>query len=302
MPGSTTGPKDLQRLFKIFRLIKLLSAPPYYTVATLAQRLDTSKKTIYNYLELLESIGLEPDVNRHHQYFLPLERRNNLPEGLGVDEARFLQEMLWQLPDTDPRRNQLLLWLNKQYAVGPIIENLTRYTPSEHRDRLTRAIEEKQRIRLINYRGANGKISSRYGEPIAFQKNFTYIYVYDLEIEDYRQFHLNRIGYVELTGEPIELEHTQAIPDIFGWTGNRWYYLKLELTTRAHQLLLEEYPESKPFIAPLRDSKFFTDLRVRGFPGIGRWCLGLCAEVQVMPDGDGEEFIKYLNERWGEGF
>lgn len=290
--------RELPKLFRVFNLIKLLSAPPYYTVKELAPRLEVSQKTVYNYLGLLEDIGLEPDVNRHNQYFLPLERRSNLSDGLGVEEAKYLQEMLWQMPDADHRRNQLLLWLNKQYAIGPVVESLTRYTPSEHRTLLTTAIEDKSRVRLINYRDARGTISTRYVEPVAFQQDYTYIYVYDLEREGYRQFHLSRISYVELTKQAITGEHTQAIPDLFGWTGDRWYNVKLELTSRSKQLLLEEYPAVLPYVVALDKDRFLADLTVRGFEGVGRWVLGLCAEVSVLAGGDGVAFREYLNAKW----
>lgn len=35
-----SGPKDLKTLYRVFNLIKLMSAPPYYTVRQLAQRLE----------------------------------------------------------------------------------------------------------------------------------------------------------------------------------------------------------------------------------------------------------------------
>ncbi|CAH1002432.1 hypothetical protein LEM8419_03311 [Neolewinella maritima] len=290
--------RELPKLYRIFNLIKLLSAPPYYSVKELAARLDVSQKTVYNYLNLLEVIGYEPDVNKHNQYFLPLERRSNLADGLGVDEAKYLQEMLWQMPDTDHRRNQLLLWLNKQYAIGPVVESLTRYTPSEHRAVLTKAIENKLRVKLINYRDARGTITTRYVEPVAFQQDYTYVYVYDLDRKDYRQFHLSRISYVELTQQPITGEHTQAIPDLFGWTGDGWYNVKLELTSRSKQLLLEDYPAVRPYLTELDKDRFLADLTVRGFQGVGRWVLGLCAEVRVLAGGDGAAFREYLNGKW----
>ncbi len=298
LPRKENG--ELPKLYRIFTLIKLLSAPPYYTVKQLAHRLEVSKKTIYNYLKLLEVIGFEPDVNRYSQYFLPVELRKNVNDGLDIDSAKYLQEMLWQMPDSDQRRNQLLLWLNKQYAIGPVIENLTRYTPAEHRAQLTNALELGSRVRLTNYRDAAGKITTRYVEPVAFQRDYTYIYAYDLEREGYRQFHLGRIGYVELTQEPVTGEHTQAIPDLFGWTGNRWYNVKLDMTSRAGQLLLEEYPAARPYLAALPNERFLADLTVRGFPGIGRWVLGLCAEVKILGDGDGPAFRGYLNRKWSE--
>ena len=62
-------------------------------------------------------------------------------------------------------------------------------------------------------------------------------------------FTSGRISYVELTTEPVTGEHTQAVPDAFGWTGDRWYNVKLELTSRAQQLLLEDCPSVRPYVA-----------------------------------------------------
>lgn len=297
------GPKDLKSLYRIFNLIKLLSAPPYYKVVELAERLGVSKKTVYNYLKLLEAIGYEPDTNKHHQHFLPVDRDRKALDGLEVDGAKYLQEMLWQMPDSDHRRNQLLLWLNRQYAIGPVIENLTRYTPAEHRRRLTDALENNRRIRIINYRDAKGLLSaSRYLEPVAFQQDYTYIYAYDLDKEGYRQFHLGRIGYVEVLEEHREGSHIQALPDLFGWTGPVWLNVRLELTARAQQLLLEEYPQARQYLAQMTGGEWLADLPIKGFPGVGRWVLGLCEEVSVLEGGDGAAFREYLNGKWGEGF
>ena len=281
-----SAPKDLKSLYRIFNLIKLLSAPPYYRVTELADRLQVTKRTVYSYLQLLETIGYEPDKNKHHQYFLPVDRSRKPSDGLPIDDAKYLQEMLWQMPDNDQRRNQLLLWLNRQYAIGPVVETLTRYTPAEHRQRLTHALEKGTQVYLINYRSADGQISPRrWLDPVAFQRDYTYLYGFDIDKEAYRQFHLGRIGYVEVLDTAISRDHVQAIPDLFGWTGPKWLNVRLELTDRAKQLLLEEYPQAKPYVVPLTGGQWLADLRVKGFPGVGRWCLGLCAEVGVLEGG-----------------
>lgn len=298
-----SGPKDLQTVYRIFMFIRLLSAPPYHKATELAEKLGVSKRTIYNYIKLLEAIGYEPDADKDGRHFLPVDRSRNHEDGMDVEDATYLQEMLWQMPDTDSRRNQLLLWLNKQYATGPVIQRLTRYTPAEHRSLLTKAIEQGARVRLMNYRDAQGKISNRYAEPVAFQQDYTYIYVYDLDREAYRQFHLGRVGYVSLLeDDPVIGDHAQAIPDLFGWTGPRWYNLRLELSPRAQQLLLEEYPMARPYVVPLPGGQYLAELNVRNLVGVGRWVLGLCEEVGVLAGGDGEGFRIYLNAKFGEGF
>ena len=300
--SSDQGPADLKRMYRIFKFIQLLSAPPYYKVVDLAQRLDVSKKTVYNYINLLEEVGFQLDKNEHDQYFLSMDRRQRHEDELDVEQASYLQDMLWQMADKDPRRNQILRWINKQYSLGPVIETMTRYTPSEHRSKLTTALENKRRVKLMNYRSANGKVSNRYVEPVGFQQDYTYIYTFDLDRKEYRQFHLSRVGYIDILSEQIEQEHSHHLPDIFGWTGPTWKHILLELNPRAHQLLIEEYPGAKPNLTKISNECFQADFRIRGYPGIGRWCLGLCGDVRVLDDGDGKEFREYLNDKWAEGF
>ena len=295
----------LTTVYKVFRLIQLLSSTPYLKVPQLAERLDCADRTLYDYLKLLDRLGFEPDKDANDRYFLPVDRERTATGALDVDGARYLQEVLWQMPDDDERRNQLLLWLNEQYALGPVVERLTRYTPSQHRKQITKALEEGYRLRLYNYQGAGGALRTRYVEPVAFQQDYTYIYCFDLEgrvtDEDpgYRQFKLSRIGRVAvLEDDPITGDHAAYVPDVFGWTGTEWKNIRLELGPQARQLLLEEYPAVRPFVATVKGGRFVADLNVRGFTAIGRWTLGLAHDVRVLDGGSAVEFRKWLNERW----
>ena len=299
MPRST-----LTTIYKVFRLIQLLSSPPYLKVPQLAERLDCAPRTVYDYLKLLERLGFEPDSDKYDRYSIPLERERTATGALNLVNARYLHDALWQLPDSE-QRSQLLLWLNEQYALGPVVESLTQYTPSRHREQLLRALDKGHRVRLYNYRGSQGALRHRYVEPVAFQQDYTYIYCFDLEVDvteedpGYRQFKLTRIGRVDvLEDEPIEGDHAAYVPDVFGWTGMGWKNVRLELGPQAKQLLLEEYPAARPFVAEVRGGKFVADLNVRGFTAVGRWVMGLAHDVRVLPGGDGADFGDWLNGRW----
>lgn len=298
---SQSGPKELQKFYWVFRLIRLLSAPPYYTVKQLATMLDVSEKTIYNYLDLLESLDFQIDKNRHHQYYLHIEQNRRGDAPFDPEEASYLQELLWAAPDSDPRRNQLLLWLNRQYDLAPVVENLTRYTPAAHRERLREALEEGRRVRLRNYRNASGAIADRYLEPIAFQNDYQYLWAQDLDKGEPRQYRLSRIGYVEVLTEPITGDYSHVRPDLFGWTTGEWKYLQLLLSAQAEQLLREEYPAAKAHLSAARGGRCLLDVHVHGFEAIGRWVLGLCDQIEVLDTGDGVAFRGYLRGKWGEG-
>jgi proteasome accessory factor C len=286
---------DHQKLYRVFRLIQLLSQRPYRTVKQLAMILECGQKTAYRYIELLESVGYLIDKDEGNRYFLQMEALKG-PEGLiDTEEAIFLQEMLWQMPASDPLRDKILHKLNKQFTLRPIVQSLVKLQAYEHIHTIGKAIEMGRRVRLHNYHSAEGELSTKHMEPVEFQQGYTYLWAYDLDKQDYRQLKIERIGYVEFLEEKIEGKHDSRLPDLFGWTGKEWLPVKLRLSSRAHQLLVEEYPDARPFIRTSKGKAYF-DGMVRDWRGIGRFILGLPGEVEVVePEG----LKGYLRERVG---
>ena len=124
-------------------------------------------------------------------------------------------------------------------------------------------------------------------------ENYAYLWAYDLDRQDYRRFKLDRIGRVEILETRILLVHESRTADLFGWTGPQWLPLTLRLSTRAYQLLVEEFPAAKPFIRSSRGQLLF-DGMVRDWRGIGRFILGLPGEIEVLSPS---ELLDYLSQR-----
>ena len=177
--------------------------------------------------------------------------------------------------------------------MHPLVESLAKFQAFEHIRSLGQAIESGRRVRLHNYLSGDGNLETRYAEPVEFQQGYTYVWVYDLNRKDYRQLKIERIGNVEILDEPIEGQHESRTLDIFGWTGPQWLPVELRLTTRAAQLLLEEFPAARPFVRTAKGYTLF-DGMVRDWRGIGRFCLGLPGEIQVVSP---EAFRDYLRGR-----
>ncbi len=284
---------DQQKLYRVFRLIQLLSQRPYRTASHLAQLLEVSDKTVYRYLDLLQAVGYVIEKEAGHRYYLRLEIEPR-QDFLDKEEAAYLQELLWTSPAGAPYRDRLLHKLNRQYTLAPIAQSLTKFAVYEHIRALGAAIEANRQVMLRNYYApSSDTLRHRHVEPVEFMQNYTYLWAYDLEAEDYRQYKLERIGQVEILDQRISRDHESRVLDLFGWTGPEWLPVKLRLSPYAHNLLLEEYPDARPFLHAHKGAAYF-DGTVRDWRGIGRFVLGLPGEVEVVaPEG----FRAYLRER-----
>lgn len=283
---------ELQKLYRVFQLIRLISQPPYYTVQQLADRLEVATRSVYRYIDLLGKLGYGIDKLENNRYFLQVipDYSKDL---LDAEEAGYVHDLLWQAPDDDPRRNRLLLKMNRQFELMPVIQSLTKFAEYEHIKALSTAMETNVRVRLLNYLRSDGNIGNRYVEPVEFQENYTYVWCFDLDKQDYRQYKVNRIGRVEVLSEPIEGKHGGRSLDVFGWSGPTWLPVRLELTNHAAMLLREEYPAARPFLNSNKDLHVL-DLPVKDFRGIGRFVLSLPGEVTVL---ESEDFRAYLRGR-----
>jgi proteasome accessory factor C len=288
---------DQQKIYRVFRLIQLLSQPPYRTVKRLAEVLETTPRTVYRYIQLLESLGYQIDKKEGDRYFLQIEFTPT-DKLIDTEEAGFLQDLLWQAPASHPLRDRLLHKLNKQYVLAPLVQSQPRLAVHHHIRNLAIAIENNRRAVLLNYYApSSGSLGHRRVEPVEFKKGYTYLWAYDLDKKAYRQFKLDRIGEVELLDEPVEGDHESHAFDLFGWAGSRWLPVRLNLSGYAHKLLLEEFPDALPFVRTHKGQAIF-DGMVRDWRGIGRFILGLPGEIEVV---EPEELKEYLRKRVREG-
>lgn len=289
--------KDQQKLYRVFKLIRYLSQRPYRTLPKLAELLETSERTVYRYISLLESLDYLIDKDEHNRFFLHVDYQQDT-DLISIEEAGYLQDMLWQLPNESPYRDRLLHKLNQQFTLAPLVQSQNRLQVFEHIRILGHALEGNLRIRLQNYLKSDGEIRNAYGEPVEFQEGYTYLYMYDLDRQDYRQFKIERIGWVDVLDERITGDHASYSTDLFGLSGREWLPVRLSLSTRAYQLLVEEYPDARPFLRSHKGLTYF-DGTVRNFRGIGRFVLGLPGEIIV--EGS-EAFRAYLRERAERGW
>ena len=285
---------ELGKLLRIFRLIELLTSPPAKTTKQLAARLEVGRKSVERYYKLLERLGYYVDSDDKHRYFITVEKGGD--DRVDHGEAAYLNDLLTELQDDSPMRSSLLLKINKQYRLLPTIQTLQRNAQYAKLKELQRAADTKRVVHLHNYVAGDGKISPlRRIAVTGFTERNDRVKAFDLDKQAEREFTLARIGLLEVTEEDLPGEYPFYPNDLFGWPGKSWYHVRLRLSPRAHQLLREEYPASLGALTPDKEGGAVADLRLRGWPGCGRFVLSLPREVEVLQGGDGEGFRDYLN-------
>ena len=72
--------------------------------------------------------------------------------------------------------------------------------------------------------------------------------------------------------------------------------VKLELSLRAKNLLLEEFPLAEAFVHQEKE-KWVFDGVVGPLEGVGRFCIGLAKDVKVVDSPELEKYISdYIND------
>jgi predicted DNA-binding transcriptional regulator YafY len=295
-----TDRSETAKLERIFKLIELLSGPPYYKTADLARQLGCNRTTVERYYTLLERFGYQIDKDDRNRYFIFID--SGLDDSFSTEEAGFLNDLLRTAAETSPVSQGILLKLNRQYRLSPMVQSLQRNGDYVKLREIMRAASEGKIVHLLNYVGSAGKVSPLRRIAITgLSDRNRRIHAMDLEApagERSRQFILNRIGGVEVTNEAVPTDIRFADNDVFGWPGqDGWLDVTLVLSNRARLLLTEEYPTTLRDIHRQPDGTHTVNLRLRGFEAAGRWVLGLPGEVRVLPGGDGEDFRAYLRER-----
>lgn len=89
-------------------------------------------------------------------------------------------------------------------------------------------------------------------------------------------------------------QHMPFYTDLFHFSGEKQYQVKLLLGHLASSLLLEECPRAEKQLVLQDDGRYLLDTEVCSFKGVGRFVLGLFDDIEVV---DSPDFQRYLNER-----
>ena len=292
---------DQPKIERVLRLMKMMTSGNRYTVEQLAERLDTSYRSIYRYIDTFKEVGFvvhkeEGGVYRlgkESPYFKDISQLIHFTD----EEAHIVNQLIGALDDTNALKQNLRRKLSSVYNCTSLANSIVKGKNAENVNRIIEAIEEHRQVILHDYSSSHtGSKRDRLVEPIAFTTNYVQIWCYDTSDGKTKLFNTARIGEVEVleSAWQHEAEHKCGYIDIFRNMGFEQYRVQLRLGVMSHNLLLEEYPLAERDLTQVDETHWYFDTQVCNYAGIGRFVLGLAEDIEVI---DSPDFIDYLREK-----
>lgn len=296
---------DQPKLERLLKLMKLMTGNVNYTVDDLAERLDTSYRSIYRYIETFKRAGfvvhkLEGGVyklGKESRYFKDISQLVHFTD----EEAHIVNQLIEGLDDTNTLKQNLRKKLVTVYNCTAMASSIVKGRNAQNVNRLQEAIEEHRSVVLVDYASSNtGVARNRVVEPFGFTTNYVQVWCYEPESAMNKLFKVARIGAVEVLDEEWQYadRHDSGYIDIFRMTGFEQHRVCLRLGMLAHNLLVEEYPLAERDITATDDGAWLLDTRVCNYKGIGRFVLGLLDDVEIIDSPEFESHIRSILEQY----
>lgn len=292
---------DQPKIERLLRLMKMMTGANRYTVEELAERLDTSYRSIYRYIDTFKEVGFvvhKEDggvyrLGKESPYFKDISQLIHFTD----EEAHIVNQLIGALDDTNMLKQNLRRKLSSVYNCTSLANSIVKGKNAENVNRVIEAIEEHRQVVLHNYSSSHtGTKRDRVVEPISFTTNYVQIWCYDISDGKTKLFNTARIGDVELldTEWQHEAEHRCGQIDIFRNMGFEQMRVQLRLGVMSHNLLVEEYPLSERDLKQLDDTHWLLDTMVCNYAGIARFVIGLIEDIEII---DSPDLVAYLRTK-----
>ena len=297
---------DQPKIERMLRLMKMMSGNENYTITELSKKLDMSYRTVYRYIETFKASGFVVNKVRTNVYRIGKMPRSHVDMKnliyFSEEEAYIINDIINGLHDSNQLKSGLMKKLSAIYSCTSIADYVYSAETSVKIEKLGQAIREKKKVILKAYESANSQETrDRFIEPFEFTTNCLDVWAYDIEKCENRVFKISRIGEVVIIDDIWNHteRHQKSITDCFRISGFVQTPVKLELSIRAKNLLLEEYPLAEKDLKNV-DGKWILDTKVSGMEGVGRFVIGLAGDIKVIDSHElnayiQDFYIKYLN-------
>jgi predicted DNA-binding transcriptional regulator YafY len=290
---------EQQKILRVFKLINLLQSNIGKPVHRLAELLETDERTIYRYFKLLDALGFEV-VKEYSKY--KIQQQTGMDQTLNygtfsAEESQWLRSIIESQGKGNLLHDSILKKLAVRSEVKKVTEELFKANLGRLVDEIGKGIQEKVQVWLKDYYSLSSDTTSdRLVEPVAFSSNYEAIHAFEIESKSMKVFKIERIEEVVLSQIPWSFESKHVLPgtQLFGFSGKNKFLVKLKLSKKAYQLMMEEHPNARPFMYIKNRNSYFFNGEIPQLPGLARFILGLPGEITVE---EGEEMKSYLNEQ-----
>ena len=295
---------DQPKLERMLRLMKLMTGNVNYTVNDLAERLDTSYRSIYRYIETFKDAGFVVQkldggvykLGKESRYFKEISQLVHFTD----EEAHIVNQLIEALDDTNSLKQNLRRKLTTVYNCTSMASSIVRGKNASNVNRILDAIENRRQVVLVDYSSSHaGVVRNRLVEPFGFTTNYVQAWCYEPESGMNKLFKVSRIGSVEMLDVEwqYEPEHNQGYIDIFRMTGLEQHRVQLRLGMLAHNLLIEEYPLSERDVRPIDSNSWLLDTNVCNYVGVGRFVMGLMDDIEIVDSPELKAYVtNYIKE------
>lgn len=291
---------ELEKFDRQLRLMVLLTQNRRLSVDDISRELHMSRRSIYRYIEafrqmgfIVRKVGTRYSIDHESPFFKNITERIHF----STDEAMTINQVLNSVLDNSPQVRHLREKLAALYDCKVLAKHGVDDHIAHNLSALYRAIQTECVAVLRGYTSPHSnQVSDRIVEPYLFLAENSEVRCYEIATGMNKTFKLARAKSVEL----LDLlwahkdEHAPFFIDLFHFSGERRFPVKLLLGPLATSLLLEEFPAAEEQLSLCDDGRHLLETDVCSFKGVGRFVLGLFDDVEVV---DSPEFQQYLNAR-----
>ena len=294
---------DQPKIERMLRLMKMLSGNTNYTIDELGKKLGISYRSIYRYIDTFKASGFVVEklygnvysIGKMPKSYVDLKNLIYFTE----EEAYIVNSLINSLDSTNLLKSNLKKKLSAVYNCTSIINYVQKPQVSENVEMLGEAIRNGKKVILKAYESASShEISDRFIEPYEFTTNCIDVWGYDLEKNENKIFKISRISKVVVLEDSWSNEdkHQKNKTDCFRMSGFKQIPIKLDLSIRAKNLLLEEYPLAEQDLKKV-DDNWILETLVCDLAGVGRFVIGLADEIKIFESDELKEYIRKFVEQ-----
>lgn len=290
---------DQPKIERVLRLLKLMTANINYTIDDLADRLNTSPRSIYRYIETFKEAGFVVHkldggiykIGKESRYFKDISQLIHFTD----EEAHIVNSLIEALDEGNVLKGNLRRKLTSVYNCTSLASCVVKGKNAVNVNRLVEAITGHRRSILRAYASSHtGVVRDRIVEPFAFTTNYVQVWCYDVESGTNKLFNTARIGSVEVCAEEWQhtAEHHEGYIDVFRTAGFEQTRIQLRLNVMARNLLVEEYPLAERDLYAIDSNHWLLDTQVCDLAGVGRFVMGLIDSVEIVESPTLRDYIQ----------
>lgn len=288
---------DQPKIERVLRLMKMLTGNVEYSIDDIAEKLETSPRSIYRYLDTFKGAGFVVQKNGNY-YRLGKESKffDDISQLIHFtnEEAYIVNSLIDNLDDTNLLKQNLRKKLASIYNCTALADCVVKGKQANNVHGVIEAIENHKQVILCNYASSHsGQIRDRRVEPFAFTTNYVQIWCYDLESYTNKLFKTARIDTVKVLEQPWSAEdkHHQGFIDIFRFSSFEQLPVHLKLGVKSHNLLIEEFPLAEKFITQVTNDIWQLNTTVCDYKGVTRFYLGLSDDIVILGPQPLKEYV-----------